>query len=93
VGNIGVANVFGLATPDNVTLYGVAGTNVYTIDPTTGAGVLDASYAGQGLTTANGESFITEATGPSPTPEPSTLLSLAAGLSFFWIGLARRRRS
>jgi hypothetical protein len=78
VGSTGVVNLFGLATPDNVTLYGVASTNLYTINTTTGAATLDVSYAGHGLGAANGESFITEAT--NATPEPSTLLLVGCGL-------------
>src|SRR5262249_50802237 len=38
VGAIGFANVFGLASPDNINLFGVAGTQVLSIDPNTGRG-------------------------------------------------------
>ena len=40
VGPIGFVDVFGLATNDNVTLYGFSGTKVIKIDPVTGAGTL-----------------------------------------------------
>ena len=34
IGNTGLANLFGLATPDQSTLFGIAGTSIYSIDPT-----------------------------------------------------------
>jgi hypothetical protein len=76
---MGVADVFGLATPDNVTLYGVAGTNVYLINPTNGNATLAADFAGHGLGQAFGESFISEAGPPATTPEPATLWLFGIG--------------
>jgi hypothetical protein len=40
IGQIGYLNVYGLATNDDVTLYGIAGTKVISINPSTGAGTL-----------------------------------------------------
>lgn len=75
VGAFGFSNVFGLATADDGILYGLSGTQVLRVDPATGAGTLASSFAGQGLTTAYGSSFTTEA-----VPEPGTALLLATGL-------------
>jgi hypothetical protein len=54
VGLINFANVFGLATNDDVTLYGFTGTKVITIDPAIGAGTLFWNMSGMGLGTING---------------------------------------
>jgi len=62
VGTIGFPNVFGLATNDNLTLYGFSGTKVIRINTTTGAGtqVWDISGVvdinGKGLSNINGAS-------------------------------------
>jgi hypothetical protein len=56
VGSIGFPNVFGLATNDNVTLYGFSGTKVIRINTTTGAGTQLWDIAGKGLTNINGAS-------------------------------------
>jgi hypothetical protein len=93
IGNMGVSNVFGLATPDNVTLYGVAGTSVYSLDPTTGNATLAVNFGGHGLGQAFGEAFISEAGAPNPAPEPSSflLIALAALLVLAAKGLGRSR--
>jgi uncharacterized protein DUF6923 len=54
-GSFGLANVFGLVNAGG-NLYAVAGTKVYTVDPTDGATALAADYTGdvQGLGDANG---------------------------------------
>lgn len=100
IGDLGIGDVYGLASPDGRTLYGVAGTSVYKIDPDTGAATFLVNYGGQGLGQAGGESFYTEArSSPTPTPtptpmavtpEPTTILMFGTGL----IGLtgALRRR-
>jgi hypothetical protein len=89
VGAFGVGSVFGLATGDNGTMYGVAGTTVYTIDTTTGAATNGVSFAGQGLGLAFGQSFYTEAGAPDPVPEPGTMLLVGGGLAAM---LRKRRR-
>jgi len=89
VGPIGHSAVFGLATDNNINLYGVAGTSVYSINTGTGAGSLLVGYGGQTLGAANGTAFFSEAA--PPVPEPQTYALLLAGLGV--IGLAARRRS
>lgn len=79
VGSIGFSNVFGLATPDNGNLYGVSGTGVLTINTASGAGALAVSYSGQGLGTAWGSAFYSEA--GAAVPEPSTMLLFGTGIA------------
>jgi hypothetical protein len=52
IGFFGFTDVFGLATGDDGILYGVAGTQVFSVNTMTGAGTLASSFSGQGLTTA-----------------------------------------
>ena len=88
VGNIGRSSVFGLASPNGVDLYGMTGTSVFRIDPTTGAASANlVSFSGFGQT--YGTTFYEEAR--PPIPEPSTYAMMLLGL----VGLsvaARRRR-
>jgi hypothetical protein len=82
VGPFGVVDVFGLAT-ENL-LYGVAGTQIFTVNASTGAATGPVDFSGQGLGDAFGQAFQIEA-----IPEPSTALLLGMGLVV--MGGARRR--
>lgn len=84
VGNIGFSAVYGLATDDNVNLYGVAGTSILSIDEGSGLGTYLFNYAGHGLGMAWGSAFYSES---SPVPEPATMLMFGMGL----LGLAGSR--
>lgn len=83
VGSIGYASVFGLATDNNVDLYGLAGTDVLTIDPVSGAGSVLLSYAGTGLGPAYGSAFTTEAA--VPIPATFGLMLSGLGVLFGWL--------
>jgi hypothetical protein len=90
VGPIGVGQVYGLATNDNVHLYGVAGTSVYSVNTATGAGTLLVGYGGHGLGSANGTAFFSEAA--PPVPEPQTYALLLAGLVALGLRATRNRK-
>ena len=88
VGSIGYSAVYGLATDNNVDLYGLAGTSVLNIDTLTGAGSFLVDYSGQGLGAAWGSAFYEES--GASVPEPSVSALLATGLLGVF-GMARRK--
>jgi len=90
IGSMGVRNVFGMATNDNVSLYGVSGTNIYTIDTLTGHGDFLINYSGHGLGAANGTAFFRESI--STVPEPEAYVMLLAGLGLLGFVSARRNK-
>lgn len=61
VGSLGFQNVDGLATGSDGVLYGVSGTQIFSVNTSTGAGTLVSDYSGGALGAALGTSFITEA--------------------------------
>jgi hypothetical protein len=88
VGALGFADVFGLATADDGTLFGLSGTDLLMVDTATGMATLARSLAGQGFSDFFGSSFVNEAVVPLPAP-----VLLLGGALLGLGGLARRRRA
>ena len=88
VGDIGYSAVYGLATDNNVDLYGLSGFDVLGINTSTGAGSALVNYSGQGLGVAFGSAFYTES--GASVPEPSVSALLAIGLLGVF-GVTRRK--
>ena len=70
VGPFGVSNVYGIATDESATMYGVGGTTIFTVDTASGGAVNEIDYGGQGLGNARGQSFFDEAGAPPGTGSP-----------------------
>lgn len=77
----GTPDIFGLASTGD-TLFGVKGTTIYNIDPSTGLGIGVASYSGSG---AYGAASV-----PVAVPEPATWAMMMLGLVL--VGFVLRRR-
>ncbi len=87
VGSFGVANVFGIATDENASLFAVAGTSLYSVDENTGATSGGVSFSGQGLGQAFGQAFFAES-GANPDKDPNDgAVPLPAGLPLLLSGL------
>ena len=85
IGAMSVSGMFGLASPDNATLYGMAGQSVYTINTVNGNATLVSNFL-PALGFAAGSAFETESGAVPVAPTLSlTLLALAAAFA------ARRR--
>ena len=83
VGPFGFSDVYGLATSDDGILYGVAGTQIFEVDPQTGAGTLLSDYFGQALDLAYGSSFQGESFQACPlAPVPGCVEVPSAKLTF-----------
>jgi hypothetical protein len=61
VGSLGFSRAFGLATGEDCVLYGVAGTNIFSVNTATGAGTLVSEFGGQCLGEIYGTAFFGEA--------------------------------
>ncbi|MBI5557411.1 MAG: hypothetical protein HY885_07210 [Deltaproteobacteria bacterium] len=80
IGEFGFSNVFGLATADNDTLYGISLNKIFSVDITTGHGTEVLQYNNSLLAFSNGSSFITEATPAPSVPLPASAWLLGSAL-------------
>jgi len=90
IGSIRAYDVFGLASPDGVNLYGLAGTSIYSVNTNTGLGSFISNYGGKGLFEANGSAFMSEAV--SAVPVPAALFMFAPALLGL-LGFRRRTKN
>jgi hypothetical protein len=84
VGSFGVPGLFGLASGPNGILYGVAGTSIFSVDPSTAVTESLVDFYDQGLGATYGQAFRSEA-----VPEPSTLLLPIIGFILLLAGRCR----
>ena len=89
VGPFGFSNVFGLATAENGILYGISGTQVFSVNTVTGAGTLVSNFGGKGLGTSYGSSFFLES---RPVPVPAAVWLFGSGLLGL-VGAVRRKKA
>jgi hypothetical protein len=80
--------MFGLATPENVNLYGVANQSVYLVNTTTGAATFQSTFSPTLTGGAFGLAFFSESGGGN-VPEPGTLALVSLALL---VTAAGRRR-
>lgn len=88
----GFTNVFGLATDSAHVTYAAAGTEIYTVNLTTGLMTPVLDYSGHGLFAANGTAFVAENGPPSAIPEPSTWVMMGIGFGLMAFAGARHAR-
>jgi hypothetical protein len=88
----GFLTVWGLATPDHVNLYGVAGTQVISIDPATGAGtLLVGNYAQPPFAFLNGAHGAAIGSEASAVPAPAAAWLVAPALAALAPRFRRRK--
>ena len=60
VGFFGFSEVFGLATANDGVLYGVSGTEIFSVNTSTGIGTFVSNYTGNGIGNSFGSAFVPE---------------------------------
>jgi len=89
VGSFGIPDVYGLASDNSGVLYAVANTQIYTVNLDTAAltPVLDYGGNSAGLTDANGEAFLNESAGATPSNPTGPTSSIVPLPTAVWSGL------